>query len=250
MQHGRLASVSRLWSLGQLVGPAGPRDDGDRHVLGPAGVAQAAGQRGELPAGHVEDLAVGIGGPAFRPVSCVIAVVRATLLPAPRRVQRSLRRGGSGQGRGDAGDDLAFDACAASASSSSSSRPKTLGSPPFQPDDELARARVLDEQGFDRRLAGGSAARRVPDAARRRSRACRRRSIAPGGASERRAGSASESKRTTSAALSRLRRRRTVMRSARPGRRDEDTRPAASRRRPSWRGARGSAASARSGRPG
>ena len=93
----------------QLVGPAGARDDRHRRVRRPAGGDEPARQRGELLAGHVEDLGVGVAA------GVELAVVghrrrQGDAAAAAAPGERALRRRGGGQRRRDAGHDLALDA--------------------------------------------------------------------------------------------------------------------------------------------
>ena len=118
------------WRSGRASRRATPPTPACRRAS-PRRAAGATARPSCLP-GHVEHLGVGARGRRAARRSCVIAVVRLDAAAAAAARERALRGRRGGQRRGDAGHDLGPMPAAASAWSSSSRRPNTLGSPPFR----------------------------------------------------------------------------------------------------------------------
>ncbi len=158
MEHGRVAERRDAVLARELVGPAGARDDERRRCRRPARGDEAARERGELLAGHVERLGVGVAA------GDEVAALRhrrresdAATGAAPR--QRPLRRGGGGERGGDAGDDLALDAGGGERLELFLEAAEDARIAALEADDARAALRVLDEEGVDRVLAGVFACR-------------------------------------------------------------------------------------------
>ena len=163
VQHGRLAERGDAVLAGELVGPAGARDDEHRRLRRPAGgdAGGATARRAACRPCRTTSVS------AWRPAASS-PVVRhrrrqgdAAAAAAAR--QRPLRRRGGGERRGDAGHDLALDAGGGERLELFLEAAEDARVAALEAHDARAALRVLHEQGVDRVLAGvlAPAARRV-----------------------------------------------------------------------------------------